>query len=77
MLFTRRWASPGCIADATDKAQLSELKTLGELTQRAQERNCQVMVEGPGHVHLIKSKKNMKLQQKYCKNAPFYVLGPL
>jgi len=68
---------PGCIADATDKAQLSELKTLGELTQRAQERNCQVMVEGPGHVPFNQIEKNMKLQQKYCKNAPFYVLGPL
>jgi phosphomethylpyrimidine synthase len=68
---------PGCIADATDKAQLAELKTLGELTQRAQERNCQVMVEGPGHVPFNQIEKNMKLQQKYCKNAPFYVLGPL
>ncbi|MCE5340606.1 MAG: phosphomethylpyrimidine synthase ThiC [Planctomycetaceae bacterium] len=68
---------PGCIADATDKAQLSELKTLGELTQRAQERNCQVMVEGPGHVPFNQIERNMKLQQKYCHNAPFYVLGPL
>ena len=68
---------PGCIADATDKAQLSELKTLGELTQRAQERNCQVMVEGPGHVPFNQIEKNMKLQQKYCNHAPFYVLGPL
>jgi phosphomethylpyrimidine synthase len=68
---------PGCIADATDKAQISELKTLGELTQRAQERKCQVMVEGPGHVPFNQIEKNMKLQQKYCHNAPFYVLGPL
>lgn len=68
---------PGCIADATDKAQISELKTLGELTERAKERNCQVMVEGPGHVPFNQIEKNMKMQQKYCHNAPFYVLGPL
>lgn len=68
---------PGCIADATDKAQISELKTLGELTARAIERKCQVMVEGPGHVPFNQIEKNMKLQQKYCHNAPFYVLGPL
>jgi len=68
---------PGCIADATDKAQISELKTLGELTQRAIEKKCQVMVEGPGHVPFNQIEKNMKLQQKYCHNAPFYVLGPL
>ncbi|MEN6386067.1 MAG: phosphomethylpyrimidine synthase ThiC [Phycisphaerales bacterium] len=68
---------PGCIADATDKAQISELKTLGELTQRAKERKCQVMVEGPGHVPFNQIEKNMKMQQKYCHGAPFYVLGPL
>ena len=68
---------PGCIADATDKAQIAELKTLGELTARAIEKKCQVMVEGPGHVPFNQIEKNMKLQQKYCHNAPFYVLGPL
>ncbi|OQA02826.1 MAG: Phosphomethylpyrimidine synthase [Planctomycetes bacterium ADurb.Bin401] len=68
---------PGCIADATDKAQISELKTLGELTARAIEKKCQVMVEGPGHVPFNQIERNMKLQQKYCHGAPFYVLGPL
>lgn len=68
---------PGCGADATDEAQIAELKTLGELTQRAQEKGCQVMVEGPGHVPFNQIEKNMKLQQEYCNNAPFYVLGPL
>ncbi len=68
---------PGCIADATDKAQIAELKTLGELTLRAREKNCQVMVEGPGHVPFNQIQKNMELQRKYCHNAPFYVLGPL
>lgn len=68
---------PGCIADATDKAQIAELKTLGELVLRAKEKNCQVMVEGPGHIPFNQIQKNMQLQQKYCHNAPFYVLGPL
>jgi phosphomethylpyrimidine synthase len=68
---------PGCLADATDKAQLHELKLLGELTKRAWEAGVQVMVEGPGHLPLHAIKKNMRLQQKYCANAPFYVLGPL
>jgi len=68
---------PGCIADATDKAQIAELKTLGELVLRAKEKKCQVMVEGPGHVPFNQIQKNMQLQQKYCHNAPFYVLGPL
>lgn len=68
---------PGCIADATDAAQIAELRTLGELTQRAWDKGCQVMVEGPGHVPFNQIEKNMKLQQEYCKNAPFYVLGPL
>ncbi|MFA5291708.1 MAG: phosphomethylpyrimidine synthase ThiC [Phycisphaerae bacterium] len=68
---------PGCIADATDKAQISELKTLGELVLRAKGKKCQVMVEGPGHVPFNQIQKNMELQQKYCHNAPFYVLGPL
>jgi phosphomethylpyrimidine synthase len=68
---------PGAIADATDEAQLAELRTLGELTQRAQERGCQVMVEGPGHVPFDQIQRNMELQQQICHGAPFYVLGPL
>ncbi len=68
---------PGCLADATDEAQIAELRTLGELTQRAWEKGCQVMVEGPGHVPYNQIEYNMKLQQEICKNAPFYVLGPL
>jgi phosphomethylpyrimidine synthase len=68
---------PGCLADATDKAQLHELKILGELTKRAWAKGVQVMVEGPGHLPLHVIKKNVRLQQKYCANAPFYVLGPL
>jgi phosphomethylpyrimidine synthase len=68
---------PGCIADATDEAQIAELKTLGELVLRAREKNCQVMVEGPGHIPFDQIKKNMELQQQYCYGAPFYVLGPL
>lgn len=68
---------PGCIADATDEAQLAELRTLGELTQRAREKGCQVMVEGPGHVPYDQIKYNMEIQQEICNGAPFYVLGPL
>jgi phosphomethylpyrimidine synthase len=68
---------PGCIADATDEAQIAELKTLGELVLRAREKNCQVMVEGPGHIPFNQIQKNMELQQQYCHDAPFYVLGPL
>jgi len=68
---------PGAIADATDEAQIAELKTLGELTQRAQERGCQVMVEGPGHVPFDQIQYNMEIQQRICRGAPFYVLGPL
>jgi len=68
---------PGAIADATDQAQIAELKTLGELTQRAQEAGCQVMVEGPGHVPFDQIQYNMEIQQQICRGAPFYVLGPL
>ena len=68
---------PGCLADATDRAQLHELKVLGKLTQRAWAKGVQVMVEGPGHLPLNAIRKNVRLQQKYCSNAPFYVLGPL
>jgi phosphomethylpyrimidine synthase len=68
---------PGCIADANDEAQFSELRTLGELTQIAWEHDVQVMVEGPGHVPMNKIKENMDLQLEVCKEAPFYTLGPL
>ena len=68
---------PGCIADASDEAQLAELKTLGELTQRAWKKDVQVMIEGPGHVPMDQLEMNVKLQQKYCNEAPFYTLGPL
>jgi len=68
---------PGCIADATDEAQIAELKTLGELTQRAQEKGCQVMVEGPGHIPFDQIQYNMQIQQQICNDAPFYVLGPV
>ena len=68
---------PGSILDATDKAQIEELKTLGELALRARKKNVQVMIEGPGHVPLNEIRKNMELEKKYCHNAPFYVLGPL
>ncbi|MGP8051842.1 MAG: phosphomethylpyrimidine synthase ThiC [Desulfobaccales bacterium] len=68
---------PGCLADATDRAQLHELKVLGELTHRAWAKGVQVMVEGPGHLPLNAIRKNVRLQQKYCSQAPFYVLGPL
>ncbi|MBM4361714.1 MAG: phosphomethylpyrimidine synthase ThiC, partial [Deltaproteobacteria bacterium] len=68
---------PGGLADATDEAQLSELETLGELTERAWRRGCQVMVEGPGHVPFDQIEFNMKLQRRVCHGAPFYVLGPL
>ncbi len=68
---------PGCLYDATDEAQISELKTLGELALRAWEKNVQVMIEGPGHVPFNDIEKNMKLEQEFCKDAPFYVLGPL
>lgn len=68
---------PGCIADATDAAQIHELMILGELTLRAWERGVQVMIEGPGHVPLDQIEANIKLQKKLCHGAPFYVLGPL
>lgn len=68
---------PGCIDDATDKAQIAELKTLGELARRARDFGVQVMIEGPGHIPLNEIEKNVRLQKKYCDNAPFYVLGPL
>jgi phosphomethylpyrimidine synthase len=68
---------PGCIADATDRAQIQELIILGELTKRAWEAGVQVMIEGPGHVPLDQIEENVKLQKSICQGAPFYVLGPL
>ncbi|MDQ7012722.1 MAG: phosphomethylpyrimidine synthase ThiC [Planctomycetota bacterium] len=68
---------PGGLADATDDAQLAELETLGELTERAWARGVQVMIEGPGHVPLDQIEYNAKLQRRLCHGAPFYVLGPL
>ena len=68
---------PGCLYDATDEAQLSELRVLGELTLRAWEKNVQVMIEGPGHIPLNQIEYNMKIEQELCHDAPFYVLGPL
>jgi phosphomethylpyrimidine synthase len=68
---------PGSIADANDRAQFAELETLGELTQIAWAKGCQVMIEGPGHVPMHKIKINMDKQLKECGEAPFYTLGPL
>lgn len=68
---------PGSIADANDEAQLSELKTLGELTKIAWKHDCQVMIEGPGHVPMHLIKENMDKQLDWCHEAPFYTLGPL
>ena len=68
---------PGSIADANDEAQFAELRTLGELTQIAWAKGCQVMIEGPGHVPMHKIKQNMDEQLKHCHEAPFYTLGPL
>src|SRR3984885_11542521 len=69
--------NPFCLADACDEAQIAELRTMGELVQRAREAGVQTMVEGPGHVPLDKIAFNMKLEQKVCDDAPYYVLGPL
>ena len=68
---------PGCLYDATDEAQLSELRVLGELALRAWEKNVQVMIEGPGHIPLNQIEYNMKIERELCHGAPFYVLGPL
>ncbi|HNN51759.1 MAG TPA: phosphomethylpyrimidine synthase ThiC, partial [Pseudomonadota bacterium] len=68
---------PGGLGDATDAAQLAELATLGQLTERAWRHGCQVMVEGPGHVPFDQIEFNMKLQRRLCHGAPFYVLGPI
>ena len=68
---------PGCLLDATDRAQIEELITLGELTERAWDAGVQVMIEGPGHVPMDQIATNMKIQRTLCRNAPFYVLGPI
>jgi phosphomethylpyrimidine synthase len=68
---------PGSVADANDEAQFSELRTLGELTQKAWQHDAQVMIEGPGHVPMHMIKENMEEQLKHCHEAPFYTLGPL
>ena len=68
---------PGGLGDASDRAQLAELETLAELTERAWKKGCQVMVEGPGHVPFDQIEWNMKVQRRLCHGAPFYVLGPL
>ncbi len=68
---------PGSIADANDEAQLSELRTLGELTHIARARDVQVMIEGPGHVPMHKIAENVRLEEEWCGEAPFYTLGPL
>jgi len=68
---------PGSIYDANDEAQIAELRTLGELTDIAWKHDVQVMIEGPGHVPMQLIKENMDLELKYCREAPFYTLGPL
>ena len=68
---------PGALADANDEAQFAELETLGELTKIAWEHDCQVMIEGPGHIPMHLIKENMDVQLKHCQEAPFYTLGPL
>jgi phosphomethylpyrimidine synthase len=68
---------PGCLADANDEAQFAELKTLGELTERAWSHDVQVMVEGPGHIPMHLVEMNVKKEMELCREAPFYLLGPL
>ena len=68
---------PGSIADANDEAQFAELRTLGELTKIAKSRGVQVMIEGPGHVPMHKIAENVRLEEEWCEEAPFYTLGPL
>ncbi len=68
---------PGCLADATDRAQIHELLTLGELTKRAWAADVQVIIEGPGHIPLDQIEANVIIQKSLCHGAPFYVLGPL
>ncbi|UGT70408.1 phosphomethylpyrimidine synthase ThiC [Nocardia gipuzkoensis] len=68
---------PGSIADANDEAQFAELRTLGELTKIAKSHGVQVMIEGPGHVPMHKIVENVRLEEEWCEEAPFYTLGPL
>lgn len=68
---------PGCIKDATDKAQITELITLGELAKKARKYGVQVMIEGPGHIPIHEIKENVEMEKALCDNAPFYVLGPI
>ena len=68
---------PGCLADATDRAQVEELMVIGELVDRARAAGVQAMVEGPGHLPLNQIEANVRLEKAICKGAPFYVLGPL
>jgi phosphomethylpyrimidine synthase len=68
---------PGCLADANDRAQFAELETLGELTLKAWDHGCQVMIEGPGHIPMHLVKMNVEKEREVCHDAPFYVLGPL
>jgi len=70
-------ARPGCLSDATDRTQINELVTLGELRDRAVDAGVQVIIEGPGHVPLNQVELNIRMQKEICKGAPFYVLGPL
>jgi len=68
---------PGCVADATDAAQIAELLVLGKLVKRARKAGVQCMVEGPGHVPISQIEANIRLEKSVCDGAPFYVLGPL
>lgn len=68
---------PGSLADASDEAQFAELRVMGQLGRRARQRNCQVMIEGPGHVPMDQIEKNIRLEIELCDGAPFYVLGPV
>src|SRR4029077_16696893 len=68
---------PGCLADANDAAQFAELKTLGELTEKAWKHNVQTMIEGPGHIPMHLVKMNVEKERELCHDAPYYVLGPL
>lgn len=68
---------PGSLADASDEAQFAELRVMGELAQRAWQRGCQVMIEGPGHVPMDQIEDNVRRQMEWCHEAPFYVLGPV
>jgi phosphomethylpyrimidine synthase len=68
---------PGSLADASDEAQFAELRTLGELVERAWRRDVQVMVEGPGHIPMHQIEMNVRMEQEICHEAPFYTLGPL